>query len=121
LLNGERMALENASLQVQLRAQLKEVQQSRARLVDAAQRERRQNATFTMGPSSSVIRQYRAIKWCLARGVSLSTLPRGVIPKTKVALYFKLTANSLQKSENKRTELFWGALPVRNWRSSSQG
>jgi len=37
---GVWMALENARLQVQLRAQLEEVQQSRARLVDAGQRER---------------------------------------------------------------------------------
>jgi signal transduction histidine kinase len=35
-----RMALENARLQVQLRAQLEEVRQSRARLVEAAQHER---------------------------------------------------------------------------------
>jgi signal transduction histidine kinase len=35
-----RMALENASLQVQLRAQLEEVRQSRARLAEAAQEER---------------------------------------------------------------------------------
>ena len=35
-----RMALENARLQVQLRAQLEEVRQSRARLVEAAQQER---------------------------------------------------------------------------------
>ncbi len=37
---GVRMALENARLQVQLRAQLDEVEQSRARLVEAAQQER---------------------------------------------------------------------------------
>jgi len=37
---GVRMALENARLQVQLRAQLEEVQASRARLVEAGQRER---------------------------------------------------------------------------------
>jgi signal transduction histidine kinase len=36
-----RLAVENANLQVQLRAQLEEVQQSRARLVEAADSERR--------------------------------------------------------------------------------
>jgi len=37
-----RMALENAGLQAQLKAQLEEVRQSRARLVEAGQRERQQ-------------------------------------------------------------------------------